>query len=352
MSYKTAADSAKQLLQVASQRLHTVNPTPMIGRVLEDSMPLPPGDAAYAAGQPPLEPNFSEVSGRNLAFMMNTVGPYAPPADRLETATQAMRWMVNNQFGPEALYWLDGRIEPVKGRHGRGMRWGARYGAGFDRHGVMESLVTVEWGPELMDSLPPHLYRLARLAMELLPGLRPAFSTIRCGRRSGSQQITFAVEYPLALSSLKPLMDQLGLGHQHAGLMSATAFLLGARFTLPPHTAMLTLLPTNVGPELRLDVNLDALPDPPQQMAPLLSLQMGERPTSLRQLEEWLTALTPDNHTGPGTVTVLSIRVRPDMAARVALYLRPAALSGGSGVHQPGNGTIAAPSVENNHIIV
>lgn len=347
MSYKTAADSAKQLLHVASQRLHTVDPAPMMEQVLEESMPLPPGDAAYGAGQPPLEPSFSEVSPRSLAFTMNTVGPHGSPRDRLDSATQAMRWMVNNQFGPDALYWLDGRMEPVKGRNGKSLHWGARYGAGFDRHGVMESLVTVEWGPDLMDALSPQLYRLARAAMEAVPGLRPAFSTIRCGRRSGNQQITFALDYPLALSGLKPLMDQLGLGHQHAGLMSATAFLLGARFTLPPHTAMLTLLPTSVGPELRLDVNLDALPDPPQQLAPLIRLQMGERPSSLRQLEEWLTALTPDNHTGPGTVTVLSIRVRPDMAARVALYLRPAALSGAPEPVRPRKEVGPTPVAEN-----
>lgn len=325
MRDRTAAETAKQLLLAASQRLHTANPTPEVGALLEDSMPLPLGDAAYAGGQPPLEPNFSEVGGRNLAFLMNTGGPYAPPAERLETATQAMRQMVDRQFGPNARYWLDGRIEPTRGRV---VRWGGRFGAGFDRDGVMESLVTVEWGADLMDALPPHLYRLSRLAQEHIPGLRPAFSTIRCGRRSGSQQVTFAVEYPLALNGLKPLMDQIGLGHQHAGLMSTTAFLLGARFTLPPHTAMLTLLPTRVGPELRLDINLDALPDPPTQLASLLRLQMGERPAGLRQLEEWLTALTPDGHNGPGSVTVLSIRVRPDMAARVALYLRPAALAG------------------------
>ena len=352
MRYKTGAESAKQLLHVASQRLHTVNPTPVIGRVLEESMPLPPGDAAYTTGQPPLEPNFSEANPRNLAFMMNTVSPYSSAKDRLESADQAMRWMVNNQFGPDALYWLDGRLEPVRGRNGQSIRWGARYGAGFDRHGVMESLITVEWGPELMDALPPELYRLARLAMEHVPGLRPAFSTIRCGRRSGSQQVTFAIEYPLALSGLKPLMELLGLGHQHAGLMGTTAFLLGARFTLPPHTAMLTLLPTKVGPELRLDVNLDALPDPPQQLAPLLRLQMGERPTSIRQLEQWLTALTPDNHTGPGTVTVLSIRVRPDMAARVALYLRPAALSEGSVSVRSDQETAPLPVAENSAVMV
>lgn len=327
MSYASAADTAKRLLHTASHKLHTANPALLLGRVLEASMPLPVDDPAYA-GHAPLEPHFSETTGRNLTFMMDTVDPYATPTDRLESASKAMRWMVRQQFGPEALYWLDGRLEPVSGNSGHAERSGARFGAGFDGDGVMESQVTFEWGADLMDSLPSHLYRLAKIAIDSLPGLQPAFSTIRCGRRSGSQQITFAIDYSLPLENLQLLMQRLGLGHQHTSLMSATAFLLGARFTLPPHTAMLTLIPTRVGPELRLDINLDALPDPPQQLSSLLRLQMGERPRSLRRLDQWLTALTPQGHSGPGSVTVLSMRVRPDMAARVSLHLRPAALSG------------------------
>ena len=41
-------------------------------------------------------------------------------------------------------------------------------------------------------------------------------------------------------------MRELGLGHQHGSLMSACAFVLGARFVLPPETATLTLRPTRV----------------------------------------------------------------------------------------------------------
>ena len=129
----------------------------------------------------------------------------------------------------------------------------------------------------------------------------------------------------MPLANLQPLMERLGLGHRHAGLMSAAAFILGARFTLPPDTAALTLRPARAGVELRLDVNLDALPDPPAQLMALMRLQMTERPKSIQGLDRWLMALTPDGYPGPGTVSVLSVWVRPDLPARVALYLRPAA---------------------------
>ncbi len=341
---ESAAARAKRLLRMASQRLHTANPTEELSDILEASFPLPPGDKAYHGRL--LEPSFSEVASNNLSFIMNTGGPGATPADQLETSTHAMRRLVGRHFGSEALHWLDGRIEPMRGGH-RALSWGALFGSGFDRNGVMESLVSYEWGPGLMDSLPPTLHRIARIAMEALPGLRPAFSTIRCGRSSGNQWLTFEVDYALPLTNLKPLMDNLGLGHQHAGLMSACAFILGARFTLPPDTSTITLRPTRVGIEMRLDVNLDILPDAPPQLMSLMRLQMAERPTSLRALDRWLTALTPDGYDGPGSVSVLSVQVRPDMPARVALYLRPAALESPVLPVEEHKGNGAPPEVSN-----
>ena len=106
--------------------------------------------------------------------------------------------------------------------------------------------------------------------------------------------------------------------------MSAVAFVLGARFTLPPDAAMVTLRPTRAGVELRLDVNLDALPDPPAQLMALMRLQMTERPKGAQGLDRWLMALTPDGYPGPGSVSVLSVWVRPDLPARLGIYLRPA----------------------------
>jgi hypothetical protein len=174
--------------------------------------------------------------------------------------------------------------------------------------------------------------------------LRPAFSSIRCGRSSGSQQITFEIDGVLPLANLQPLMESLGLGHQHAGLMSAVAFLLGARFTLPPGTSTLTLRPVRNGVELRLDVDLDAIPDPPPQLLSLLRLQLAERPRSLNGLETWLTALTPDGLQGPGSFTVLSVRVTPEMAARVSLHLRPGAFEPAVAGNGNANGGAAPPA--------
>jgi hypothetical protein len=261
--------------------------------------------------------------------MVGANGPRITPADRIDASTQALDRVVRNRFGTQALRWLDDHIDATKSQdYQRSASYGASFGSSFDRNGVTEAFVQYEWGPMLMDALPAPLYRIARVAMESLPGLRPSLSTVRCGRSSGSQQVTFEVERALPLANLQPLMERLGLAHRHGGLMSALAFILGARFTLPPNTASLTLRPTRAGAELRLDVDLDALPDPPAQLMALMRLQMTERPKSIQSLDRWLLALTPDGYPGPGTVSVLSVWVRPDLPARIALYLRPVGLEG------------------------
>ncbi len=321
----TIATVAKQLLLQASQRLGTADPRPLVGDYLDQSLGIPV-DEPLVGRRRLLETNFSETTPENLAFMVADA-PRLSPADRVETASSAMSRLVGDSFGSDARSWLDSRAEGARGlSHQRSTSWGASLSSAFDRNGMTEAAVHYEWGPMLMDSLPAPLYRIARVAMETLPGLRPAISSIRCGRSSGSQQITFEIERPLALSSLQPLMERLGIGHQHGSLMSTCAFILGARFTLPPETAMLTLRPARTGVELRLDVNLDALPDPPSQLMALTRLQMTERPRSLQALDRWMIAMTPDGYPGPGTISVLSIWVRPDMPARVALYLNPAVM--------------------------
>jgi hypothetical protein len=319
------ASVAKKLLFQASQRLDTADPNPDMRGYLDESLAIPLGEPEAERARL-LEPSFSETAPENLAF---TVGgnPHLSPADRVQLSTQAISNIVGSRFGGAAARWLDQHTELARGNAaGRSSNWGASISGAFDRNGVSEAAVHYEWGPLLMDSLPAPLYRLARAALEMVPGLRPALSSIRCGRTSGSQQVTFEIDRPLPLSALQPLMERLGLGAQHASLMSSVAFILGARFTLPPETAMLTLRPARQGAELRLDVNLDALPDPPAQLMALTRLQMTERPRSLQALDRWMIALTPDGYPGPGNVSVLSVWVRPDMPARVALYLNPAAL--------------------------
>jgi len=319
-----AAQAAKHLLKTASLQLGTTSPTRVreLSRVIDDSLPYPVGDPAYHNSRM-LETNFSENTADSLSFVMDPGGPRASAQDRVELATRAMTDIVGHHLGNDAQQWFESRA--MNG--GRTYGWGASLGSSLDRDGVRESYVTYEWGPELMDSLPPALYRISRTAMTSLPGLRPVFSSIRCGRASGTQQVTFELDRATPLTNLKPLMDELGLGEQHASLMSTAAFLMGARFVLPPETATITLRPIRAGVEMRLNVNLDALPDPPERLLPLLRLQMTERPASSRALERWLMALTPDGLPGPGTVSVLSVWVRPHLPARVALFLRPFALS-------------------------
>ena len=342
MSRPMIASVAKQLLFQASKQLGTVDPRPHVSDYVEESLAIPVGEPAGQHARL-FEPNFSETTPENLAFMVGG-SPNLSPADRVGLSTQAISKVVGSQFGRSAANWLDGRTEALRGGASNGSSsWGASFSGAFDRNGVAEAAVHYEWGPLLMDSLPAPLYRIARAALEMVPGLRPALSSIRCGRTSGSQQVSFEIERPLALANLQPLMERLGLGAHHAGLMSSVAFILGARFTLPPETAMLTLRPARNGVELRLDVNLDALPDPPAQLMALTRLQMTERPRSLQALDRWMIALTPDGYPGPGTVSVLSVWVRPDMPARVALYLNPAALQTQPSVPAPARESAPPP---------
>ena len=325
-----AAEAAKGLLHTASHRMLISDPMEVreLSETLDDCLDFPVGDQLNSRpGYRAFEPEFRETGPNNLAFRMSTGGLHASSADRVESTTRAMRHVVDGNLGRPALKWFDGRSEAMRGSYGpRARGFGAWFSSGIDRGGLSEAAATYEWGPDVMDALPRPLFELAQAVMTALPGLRPFFTTIRCGRAHGSQQITFEVDQVLRLNDLKPLMDRIGLGHQHAGLMSLTAFILGARFSQPPATATITLVRTRRGVEMRLDINLDALPDAPAQLLPLLRLPMTERPKRLQALDRWMTALTPEGYYGPGSVTVLSIRVRPDMPARVALYLRPISL--------------------------
>ena len=327
LSRQPAALQAKSLLHGAAKVLQTSNPASDsdLSRIMDSSMYLPLGDPAYA-GHRLIEPNYTENSADSLSFVMDAAEPGANPQDRIESTTNAMSSVIQNHFGGEALNWFRGRSEAVADTPNRAATWGASFGTSLDRKGMTEASAMYEWGPELMDSLSAPLFNATKLTMQLVKGIRPSFSSIRCGRYNGTQQVTLAVESALPLAALQPLMESLGLGHQHGSLMSACALLLGARFTLPPNTATITLRPLRNGIEFRIDVLLDALPDTPSQILSRLRLQLSERPRSLRGLERWLSAFTPEGYPGPGNFSVLSVWVRPDTPARIALYLRPATL--------------------------
>ena len=346
LSRQPAAARAKSLLNHAARHLHTSSPAAHgdLSRIMDASMYLPLGDPAYENHRL-LEPNYTENSADTLSFVMDAGEPGANPQDRIEATTGAMSQVVKNHFGNEALNWFRGRSEAVADGSHRSATWGSSFGTALDRNGVTEASAIYEWGPELMDSLSAPLFNATRLAMQLVKGVRPSFSSIRCGRNSGTQQVTLSVESALPLANLQPLMESLGLGHQHAGLTSACALILGARFTLPPNTSTITLRPLRNGMEFRLDVMLDALPDTPSQILSLLRLSLGERPRSLRSLERWLMAFTPEGYPGPGNFSVLSVWVRPDTPARIALFLRPATLEAEAAQPRRNDSPIAAAPV-------
>lgn len=321
----SAAKGARTLLQGAARQLHTADPVDELGAELDESLQRPPGDALYRERKT-LEPRFSETAAGTLAFDLLPGGPWASPGDRVASATETVRRLTARNFGASALRWLDGRLEVAGDLGGRSSSWGASLGTAFGRGGALESAVHLEWGPQLMESLPAQLHRVVQVALDALPGLRPAFCTVRTTPYGGSEQVTFDVPQALPLSRLRPLMDRLGLGHQHAGLVSAVALLLGARYTLPPDAGMITVRIGRGGVELRLDVDLAAIPDPPPEITRLLGLHLAERPRSLRALRHWIAALTPEGYDGPGRLSVLSIIVRPNLPARLALYLSPAVI--------------------------
>jgi hypothetical protein len=325
MSTDTAAGRARRLLQSAARDLHTVDPVQVLGEELDESLPGPAGAALYQ-GRRTLEPQFSELSAGPLAFDLVPGGPSASPRERIDRATDTMRRLTAQSFGRQAVRWLDGRIEVAPALGSYSARWGASMGSGFGSDGVRESSVHMEWGPQLLDSLPAQLHRVVQIVLDALPTLRPAFTTVRCGPRSGTQYVTFEVPHALPLARLRDVMTRLGLGHQHTSLTSACALLLGARYVLPPEAGMITVRLTGAGVELRLDVDLDAIPDPPPQLGRLIGLHLTERPQSLRAFRTWVAAMTPHGYNGPGRLSVLSVTVGPDLPARLSLHLCPAAI--------------------------
>lgn len=339
-----ASDAARSVLRTASQRLMMADPTrdTTVNSALDQSLGWQLGGGArLPQASDSFAPSFSETDKRSLAFQVRPMGPGLNATDQREITNGTTRRLIHENFGVSPLQFFDRRTEGMRQGYGAEMSLGARYALGLDSNGLREVQATYEWGPQVLELLPVQVMSLARTVLEYLPNLKPFATAIRTSRMSGGQQVSFTIPQETSLESFSPLMEALGMGHRHGGLVTLLAFVLGARFSLPADVATLTVLNSSQGPEMRLDVNIDALPDVPEQLLPLLRLPMTERPGSLSALDQWLTAMTPDGYYGPGSVTVLSVRVRPQMPARLALYLRPIALEGANQndqqpIQQPG----------------
>jgi hypothetical protein len=329
MSTPRAADVAKRRLTLAARRLGTTNPVDAIGALIDRSFDLPLGDPRYGKneltpGTMALEHSFSEMAGQSLRLDLEPLGPHASPHSRQQEASREMRRLVQANFGRPALEWFDRRSEPWRGMgiHGNA-RFGAWFGMGADPSGLQEAKVYYELRPGELDGLPPNLQHAARVAMASLPSLVPIFTSIACGRRRGAQRLYFFHRGDLRLLDLEPLLHRLGVGHQLPSLLAAAGVVLGGRFILPEGSVILGLRDTQKGIEMKLDVLVPGVPDPPQQMTGLLNLAMSDRPQSQRLLQQWLQAMTPDDEDGPGRISVVSFRVQPRLSTRCSLYIRP-----------------------------
>lgn len=321
MVISTAADRTKRWLSRAARELRTADPVAHLAPFLDESLGPPPGSQVYRRPHA-FETRFSERTPRHLELGMSVGDPLGPPQARVDGATRAMRHVVHHSFGPQALRWLDGRTDSL--RHENGEAWVT---SGFDGDGVRQAEVTYAWGPRTGESLTMPIYEAVQRAIDAMPALEPALTSVRCGRSFGNQQITFRVDGTIRLADLRGLMDAFGLGAQHNRLVNMLAFVLGARFTLPPHCALITLRPTPAGIEMRIDVDLEAIPDVPRNIASLLQLQLVERPQSLAALDRWMTAMTPEGQLTPGGLSVLSVVVRPELGPRLAIDLRPSVIA-------------------------
>jgi hypothetical protein len=202
-------------------------------------------------------------------------------------------------------------------------RFGAWFGGGFDESGLQEVKVYYELGSDQLDVLPPNLQHASRIAMACLPGLEPIFTSIACGRGQGAQRVYFYHRGDLRLLDLEPLMNRLGVGRQLASLLTAVGLILGGRFTLPEGSVVLALRDTSKGIEMKLEILLPGIPDPPREMHGLIQMHLGQRPDSQRALKNWMQAMTPDDYNTCGNISVVSVKVNPVMAARLSLYFQP-----------------------------
>lgn len=327
-----ASAAAKRRLAMASRRLGTKNPVDAIGGMLDRSFSLPLGDPRYednhlTPGHFPLEHSFSEVSANALRLDMEPLGPGAPADARQHEASREMRRLVHESFGGQALRWFDERSEAWRRSSRGGSRFGAWFGMGVDPWGLQEAKVYYEMRPGDLDNLPPNLQHAARVAITCLPRLVPIFTSIACQRRRGAQRLYFFHEGDLRLLDLEPLLHRLGIGHQLPNLLAAAGVILGGRFILPEGSVIIGLRDTAKGMEMKLDVLLGAMPDPPPQMYELINMVMAERPQAQNDLRRWVSAMTPDDLPGPGHISVVSFRVRHDLPTRCSIYLRPAGYS-------------------------
>ncbi len=322
-----ASHIVRRRLGIAARRLDTVDPNRAIGGLLDRSFPLPVGDPRYGdnalcPGDLAIQPSFSELDKDSLRLALEPLGPQAPPLSRRNETSREVRRLVSACYGNDALRWFDCRSEPWRGSMIDGnAKFGAWFGASFGRDEPRQVKAYYEMNAAQIGSLPHNLQHAARVAMKMLPQLEPLFVAIGCGPRGGAMRVYFYHRGPLRLLDLEPLMHRLGIGHQLPSLLTCLGLITGGRFVLDG--PIISLRDTRKGIEMKLELLLGSFPDPPSQMHGLIQMFLAERPRSQQALRHWLRAMTPDEHTSPGDMSVIGVRVRPELGARLNIYFRP-----------------------------
>jgi len=331
MLAKPLSTRVKQRLQSAAQILGTVNPVEQVDGLLNRTFIYPHGDPRYAQNAltpmaAPFEPSFSEDQPHNLRFTIEPLPPGASGLDRRDEATRVMRSLIHQCIGSEALHWFDRMSEDYRGFSARGqLDYGAFFGSSYDNNGLHSSKVyyQIPQGQGSIDGLQPNLSRIISTIMAMVPGLVPLFTTIAAQRNTGDQRLTFACTRAFKLTDLKPVLNELGLAHQLPAIMQTLGLVLGGRFDLPEHSALLAFGQDQNGPNFEIYILLSAIPDVPPAFLSLLTMGLSERPRTLRALERWMNAFTPDDQHWPGNFSIISLRTDRNHAPRISLYLRP-----------------------------
>lgn len=324
-----ASQEVCRRLKIASRRLGTVNPAESIGDLLERTFELPMnhplyGTNALVPGSMPMEHSFSENAAQTLRLDMEPLGPQATPIAKRNEASRIMRRLVHANYGSNALGWFDSRSEQWRGSSLPGdATFGAFFGASYSNHGLQNAKVYYELGPGDLEALPPNLKHAVNIAMGIMPNLVPLFVSITCGLQRGAMRVYFTHRGELRLLDLEPLMHRLGIGHQLPGLLAAIGLIVGGRFTLPENAVVLGIRDTTKGIELKLEILVPGLPDPPQQMHGLINMHLAQRPESQRALRHWMQAMTPDEANSCGAISTVSARVTPSTGVRLSVYFRP-----------------------------
>lgn len=324
-----AAKVGRRLI-AAARKLGIPDPVKPIEGIITRTFALPDGDPRYGDNAltpmaAPIEPSFSETQPGVLRFTIEPLGPGASGADRRDEATREMRRLIGCHFGREPLRWFDERSEAWRGFGAGGkLGYGAFFGTSHDRNGLAGSKVYYEMQPGQIGALPTGLINIIRIVTDLMPSLRPLFTTISAMREEGGQRLTFVAPRALRIADFEPLLDALGLGHRMSGIMQILGLTLGGRFDLPANSTLVAVGVSDDGPEFEIYVMLGMIPDLPPNFLSLLTLGLNERPRELIALERWMDAFTPEDEVWPGRFSILSLRTNRTSPPRVTLYLRPA----------------------------